>query len=60
VYITTADLLRLAERDETIRKAIVLYLAETVKNGTPRQRELAEKILTRHSLFQSLNVFLLL
>ncbi len=28
VYIATADLLRLAERDETIRKAIALYLAE--------------------------------
>jgi hypothetical protein len=48
VYITTADLLRLAERDETIRKAIVLYLAEKAKNGTPKQREIAEKILKRH------------
>jgi hypothetical protein len=43
VYIATADLLRLAERDETIRKAIALYLAEKVKNGMPRQREIAEK-----------------
>jgi hypothetical protein len=51
VYITTADLLRLAERDETVRKAIALYLAEKVKNGTPRQREIAEKILKRHPLF---------
>jgi hypothetical protein len=34
VYIATADLLRLAERDETIRKAIAHYLAEKVKNGT--------------------------
>jgi hypothetical protein len=53
VYIATTDLLRLAERDETIRKAIVLYLAEKVKNGTPRQREIAEKILKRHPLFLS-------
>ena len=51
VYIATADLLRLAERDETIRKAIALYLAEKVKNGTPRQREIAEKILKRHPSF---------
>ncbi len=48
VYITTADPLRLAERDETVRKAIVLYLAEKVKNGTPGQREIAERILQRH------------
>jgi hypothetical protein len=39
VYIAKADLLRLAERDETIRRAIALYLAEKVKNGTPRQRD---------------------
>jgi len=51
VYITTADLLKLAEKDETIRKAIALYLAEKAKNGTPRQREIAEKILKRHPLF---------
>ena len=57
VYITTADLLRLAERDETIRKTIALYLTEKAKNGTPRQREIAEKILKRHPLF-SLNTFL--
>jgi sugar phosphate isomerase/epimerase len=43
VYIATADLLRLAERDETIRKAIALYLAEKAKNNMPRQREIAEK-----------------
>ena len=48
VYIATTDLLRLAERDGEIRKAIALYLAEKVKNGTPRQREIAEKILKRH------------
>jgi hypothetical protein len=53
-YIATVDLLRLAERDETIRKAIALYLAEKAKNGTPRQREIAEKILKRHPLFLSI------
>jgi hypothetical protein len=51
VYITTSDLLKHAERDGEIRRAIALYLAEKVKNGTPRQREIAEKILKRHSLF---------
>jgi len=60
VYISTTDLQKLAEEDETIRKAIALYLTEKVKNGTPRQREIAEKILKRHPFFQSLNVFLLL
>jgi len=48
VYIATTDLLKLAEEDETIRKAIALYLADKAKNGTPRQREIAEKILQRH------------
>jgi hypothetical protein len=51
VCIATADLLRLAERDKTVRKAIALYLAEKAKNGTPRQREIAEKILKRHPSF---------
>ena len=51
VYIATTDLMRLAERDETIRKAIALYLAEKAKNGTPRQREIAEKILKRIPFF---------
>jgi len=51
VYIATADLLKLAERDGEIRRAIALYLAEKVENGTPRQREIAEKILKRHPLF---------
>ena len=54
VYIATADLLKLAERDETIRKAIALYLAEKAENGTPMQREIAEKILKRHPLFLSI------
>jgi hypothetical protein len=52
VYIATADLLKLAGRDETVRKAIALYLADKAKNGTPRQREIAEKILKRNPLFQ--------
>jgi hypothetical protein len=41
----------LAERDGEIRRAIALYLAEKAKNGTPRQREIAEKLLKRHPLF---------
>ena len=51
VYIATADLLRLAEGDGEIRRAIALYLAEKVENGTPRQREIAKKILKRHPPF---------
>ena len=51
VYIAMADLLGLAEKDEAIRKAITLYLTEKAKNGTPRQREIAEKILKRIPLF---------
>jgi hypothetical protein len=57
VYIATADLLRLAERDGEIRRAIALYLAEKAKNGTPRQREIAEKILKRHPPFFSQYLF---
>jgi len=53
VYIATADLLKLAERDGEIRRTIALYLAEKVKNGTPRQREIARKLLQRHPLFLS-------
>ena len=53
VHIATADLLRLAEKDENIRRAVALYLAEKAKNGTPRQREIAEKILKRHPLFSN-------
>ena len=51
VYIATADLLKLAERDEAVRRAMAPYLAEKAKNGTSRQREIAEKILRRHPLF---------
>ncbi len=58
VYISTADLLKLAEEDDAVRRAIAQYLAEKVKNGTPRQREIAEKLLKRHPLF-SINHHLL-
>jgi hypothetical protein len=51
VYIATADLLKLAERDDEIRRAVALYLADKVKNGTPMQREIAEKLLKRNPLF---------
>ena len=54
VYIATADLLKLAERDEAIRRAVALYLAEKAKNGTTKQREIAEKILKRNPLFSNL------
>jgi len=53
-YIATADLLKLAEKDDAVRRAVALYLAEKAKNGTPRQREIAEKILKRHPLFLSI------
>jgi len=36
VYIATADLLKLAEKDDAVRRAVVLCLAEMAKNGTPR------------------------
>jgi hypothetical protein len=55
VYVATADLLWLAERDETIRRAIAHYLAEKAKSGTPKQREVARKIMEKHSpLFRPL------
>jgi hypothetical protein len=53
VYIATTDLLRLAERDGEIRRAVAQYLAEKAENGTPRQREIARKLLQRHPLFLS-------
>jgi len=53
VYIATTDLLRLAEQDGKIRRAVALYLADKVKNGTPKQREIAEKILKRHPIFSA-------
>jgi hypothetical protein len=52
VYIATTDLLRLAEKDDAVRRAVAQYLAEKAKNGTPRQREIAEKILQRHPFFK--------
>jgi len=51
VYIATADLLKLAEGDGEIRRAVALYLADKVKNGSPMQREIVEKLLKRHPLF---------
>jgi hypothetical protein len=52
VYIAMTDLLRLAEEDDEIRRTIAQYLAEKAKNGTPKQRETARKLLQRHPLFQ--------
>jgi len=42
VYIATADVLKLAEEDDATRRAVALYLAYKAKNGTPRQRKIAE------------------
>jgi hypothetical protein len=53
VYIATADLLKLAEENEAVRRTIALFLAEKAENGTPRQREIARKLLQRHPLFLS-------
>jgi hypothetical protein len=53
VYITTADLLKLAEEDDAVRRAIAQYLAEKAENGTPRQRGIARKPLQRYPLFLS-------
>jgi hypothetical protein len=53
VYIATTDLLRLAEKDDAVRSAVAQYLAEKAENGTPRQREIARKLLQRHTLFLS-------
>jgi len=54
VYIGTKDIVKLAERDEAVKRAVALYLAKKAKNGTPRQREIAEKILKRHPIFSHL------
>jgi len=53
VYIVMADLLRLAEKDENVRSAVAQYLAEKAKSGTPRQREIAEKIPKRYPFYPS-------
>ncbi len=52
VYIATTDLLKLAEKDDAVRRAVALYLAEKAKNGTPRQREIAEKNPTKTPFFK--------
>jgi hypothetical protein len=51
VYITTADLLRLAERDEAVRKAIALYLAEKAEKRHAETEGNCRKILKRHPSF---------
>jgi hypothetical protein len=51
VYVNMSDLLRLAEKDETIRTAMIMYLADKVKNGTPRQREIANRLMNEYPLF---------
>ena len=48
IYIAMSDLLKLAEEDDAVRRAVAQYLTEKAKNGTPKQREIAEKILQRH------------
>ncbi len=48
-----SDLLKLAEQNDEIRRAIAQYLVEKAKNGTPRQKEIAQKILRRHPFFLS-------
>jgi hypothetical protein len=53
-YINMSDLLKLAEQDGEIRRAIALYLVEKAENGTPRQKEIAKKILKRYPFFLSL------
>ena len=44
--------MRLAEWDEAVGRAVALYLTEKVKNGTPRQREIAKKSYKDTTLFQ--------
>jgi hypothetical protein len=44
---------RLAERDEAVRRAVAAYLAEKAKDGTPKQREIAKKIPQRHPVFSA-------
>ena len=51
VYISTANLLELAKKNEIIRKTIAKYLIDKAKNGTPKQREAASKLLNRHPFF---------
>jgi len=61
VYIATADLVKLAEQDEIIRRKIIAqYLTEKAKNRTPRQKELAEKLLKRIPLFSTYTLVIFL
>jgi hypothetical protein len=53
VYIPMSDLLKLAEQNDEIRRAIAQYLVEKAENGTPRQKDIAQKILRRHPFFLS-------
>jgi hypothetical protein len=53
VYIAMADLLKLAEKDDTVRRAVAQYLTEKAKNGTPKQRETVRVLLQRHPFFSS-------
>ena len=48
VYIPLIDLLQFAEKDESIKRAIGLFLVDKAKNGTPKQKEVARKILKRY------------
>jgi hypothetical protein len=48
VYISLINLLRFAEKDESIKRAIGLFLVDKAKNGTPTQKEVARKILRRY------------
>ncbi len=43
MYIGAADLLKLADTDETVSKTIARHLAEKAKNGAPKRREIAAK-----------------
>jgi hypothetical protein len=54
VYVSTTDLVRLAEKDESVRRSIVSYLINKMRNGTPKQRETAKKILERYPVFSNL------
>ncbi len=51
VYITMTDLLKLAEEDETIKKTIATYITEKAECGTPKQKEIAMKLLKRYPHF---------
>ncbi|MCC6020414.1 MAG: hypothetical protein LM577_03480 [Thermoproteaceae archaeon] len=50
-YVAMTDLLKLAEENESIRKTIATYLIGRAASGTPKQKEMATKILQRHLHF---------